>query len=109
MFQGKWCVQLVSSRACPISGKVFGKLRFSRARSVSGKVMGGTSVLNGMMFIRGHRLDYEYWAAAGNEGWDYESVFPYFLKSEDNLQIGDVYREVGLQAYCCFTSQNSAK
>jgi choline dehydrogenase len=71
--------------------------------------MGGTGVLNGMMFIRGHRLDFDYWAAAGNKGWDYKSVFPYFLKSEDNLQIGDVYKKVGLQAFCCFTSRNSAK
>jgi choline dehydrogenase-like flavoprotein len=100
---------LVSSRAYSLSGKVIGKLLFSRARPVSGKVMGGTSVINGMMFIRGHRLDYDYWAAAGNEGWDYDSVFPYFLKSEDNLQIGDIYKEVGLQAYCCFTSRISAK
>jgi len=71
--------------------------------------MGGTSVLNGMMFIRGNRLDYDYWAAAGNTGWDYNSVFPYFLKSEDNLQIGDVYKKVGLQAYCCSTSRYRAK
>ena len=99
----------MSSRSCPLSGKVIGKLLFSRARPVSGKVMGGTGVINGMMFIRGHRLDYDNWAAVGNEGWDYKSVFPYFLKSEDNLQIGDVYKKVALQAYCCFTSRNSAK
>jgi choline dehydrogenase-like flavoprotein len=100
---------MVSSRACLLSGKVIGKLLFSRANSVSGKVMGGTGVINGMMFIRGHPLDFDYWAAAGNKGWDYKSVFPYFLKSEDNLQIGDVYKKVGLQAYSCLTLRNSAK
>jgi DNA-directed RNA polymerase subunit N (RpoN/RPB10) len=104
-----WCLQLVPSIRCPLSGKVIGKLLFLRALPVSGKVMGGTSVLNGMMFIRGHRQDFDDWAAAGNTGWDYKSVLTYFLKSEDNLQIGDVYKKVGLQAYCCFTSRNSAK
>lgn len=52
-----------------------------------GKVLGGTSVMNGMMYIRGSRKDYDDWAAAGNEGWSYEEVLPYFLKSEDNKQI----------------------
>ena len=56
--------------------------------------MGGTSVLNGMMFIRGHPMDYDYWAAAGNTGWNYSEVFKYFIKMEDNKQIGDVYKQV---------------
>jgi glucose dehydrogenase (acceptor) len=51
-----------------------------------GKVLGGTSVMNGMMYIRGSRKDYDDWAAAGNEGWSYNEVLPYFLKSEDNKQ-----------------------
>ncbi|XP_072746548.1 glucose dehydrogenase [FAD, quinone]-like [Anoplolepis gracilipes] len=48
-----------------------------------GKVLGGTSVLNGMLYVRGNRKDYDYWAALGNAGWDYDSVLPYFKKSED--------------------------
>ncbi|XP_049839858.1 glucose dehydrogenase [FAD, quinone] [Schistocerca gregaria] len=51
-----------------------------------GKVLGGTSVLNGMMYMRGSRKDYDEWAAFGNPGWSYQEVLPYFLKSEDNLQ-----------------------
>lgn len=51
-----------------------------------GKVLGGTSVLNGMMYIRGSRADYDAWARAGNPGWSYQDVLPYFLKSEDNQQ-----------------------
>ncbi|XP_026488978.1 glucose dehydrogenase [FAD, quinone] [Vanessa tameamea] len=55
-----------------------------------GKVLGGTSVMNGMMYIRGSRKDYDDWAAAGNEGWSYEEVLPYFMKSEDNKQIEEM-------------------
>ncbi|MFK7805535.1 MAG: GMC family oxidoreductase, partial [Anaerolineae bacterium] len=48
-----------------------------------GRVLGGSSSINGMMYIRGHRLDYDAWAYLGNGGWDWDSVLPYFLKSED--------------------------
>jgi choline dehydrogenase-like flavoprotein len=61
--------------------------------------MGGTGVLNGMMYMRGHPKDYDRWAEAGNTGWDFKSVFPYFIKSEDNTQIGDVYKEVRTESY----------
>lgn len=55
-----------------------------------GKVLGGTSVFNGMMYIRGNREDYDDWAAMGNPGWTFDEVLPYFLKSEDNQQISEV-------------------
>ena len=49
-----------------------------------GKVLGGSSSLNGMIYIRGHRADYDGWAAAGNTGWDWDSVLPLFKRSEDH-------------------------
>ena len=48
-----------------------------------GKVLGGSGSINGMVWVRGHRADYDDWAAAGNAGWDFESVLPLFKKSED--------------------------
>jgi len=49
-----------------------------------GKVLGGSSAINGMIYIRGHKADYDGWAAAGCDGWDYASVLPYFRRSEAN-------------------------
>jgi choline dehydrogenase-like flavoprotein len=48
-----------------------------------GKVLGGSSSLNGMIYIRGHRSDYDAWAADGCEGWGHDDVLPYFKRSED--------------------------
>lgn len=48
-----------------------------------GKVLGGSGSINALVWARGHRADYDGWAAAGNEGWDWDSVLPLFKKSED--------------------------
>jgi choline dehydrogenase-like flavoprotein len=53
-----------------------------------GRTLGGTSSINGMVYIRGHRLDYDEWAADGNAGWAWRDVKPYFLKAENNEQFG---------------------
>jgi choline dehydrogenase-like flavoprotein len=61
-----------------------------------GKVLGGSSSINGMVYIRGHPGDYDDWAAAGAEGWSYADVLPYFLKSENNSSYpGSPYHNVG--------------
>jgi len=51
----------------------------------AGKVVGGTSSINGMIYVRGKPADYDNWALAGADGWKYDDVFPYFLKSENSL------------------------
>jgi choline dehydrogenase-like flavoprotein/RimJ/RimL family protein N-acetyltransferase len=53
-----------------------------------GKVLGGTSAMNAMMYIRGHRSDYDHWASLGNRGWGFDDVLPCFLKSERNSRGG---------------------
>jgi choline dehydrogenase-like flavoprotein len=47
-----------------------------------GKVLGGCSSVNGMLYVRGHRDNYDDWRAQGNQGWGYQDVLPYFKKSE---------------------------
>src|SRR5262249_30241776 len=53
-----------------------------------GRVLGGSSSVNGQIYMRGQRSDYDGWAQMGNVGWDYDSVLPYFRKSEANAQFG---------------------
>lgn len=51
-----------------------------------GKVLGGSSCLNAMVYIRGHRDNYDEWRDLGNPGWGWSDVLPYFTKSEDNVR-----------------------
>ena len=53
-----------------------------------GKVLGGSSSINAMCFVRGHRSDYNDWAEAGNPGWAWDEVLPYFLRSQNQARGG---------------------
>ncbi|MDP3163572.1 MAG: choline dehydrogenase [Reyranella sp.] len=60
-----------------------------------GKVLGGTSSINGMVYMRGNAADYDEWRQRGCEGWDYESVLPYFKRAEDNERGGNDFHGTG--------------
>jgi choline dehydrogenase-like flavoprotein len=56
-----------------------------------GRMLGGSSSMNAMIYIRGHRSDYDEWAASGVSGWSYSDVLPYFVKSEANERGQDQF------------------
>ncbi len=56
-----------------------------------GKVLGGSSAVNGLVYIRGQREDYDHWRQLGNTGWDYDSVLPYFRRSEHQQRGPDEF------------------
>ncbi|MBI1193097.1 MAG: choline dehydrogenase [Bacteroidetes bacterium] len=60
-----------------------------------GKTLGGSSSINAMIYIRGHRSDYDHWQELGNPGWDYESVLPLFRRSEDFADGADEFHGEG--------------
>ena len=62
-----------------------------------GKVIGGSSSINGLLYIRGQREDFDHWRQRGNVGWSFDDVLPYFRKAEDKQRGGDdLHGEGGL-------------
>lgn len=60
-----------------------------------GRVLGGSSAINGHLYVRGQARDYDTWAQLGNRGWSYEDVLPYFKRSEDRAGGSDAYHGAG--------------
>lgn len=60
-----------------------------------GKVLGGSSSINGMVYVRGHARDFDEWQSHGAENWDYQHCLPYFKKAEDWAFGTDEYRSEG--------------
>ncbi|WP_318502942.1 choline dehydrogenase [Photobacterium leiognathi] len=57
-----------------------------------GKVLGGSSSINGMVYVRGHACDYDEWEQEGATGWNYQACLPYFRRAETWIKGGDAYR-----------------
>jgi choline dehydrogenase len=60
-----------------------------------GKVLGGSSAINGLVYIRGQKEDFDHWRQLGNAGWSYEDVLPYFKRAEDQQRGADQYHGAG--------------
>ncbi|TMJ23474.1 MAG: choline dehydrogenase [Alphaproteobacteria bacterium] len=60
-----------------------------------GKVLGGSSSINGLLYVRGQHEDYDRWRQRGNAGWGYEDVLPYFKKAENQQRGADKYHGTG--------------
>lgn len=73
-----------------------------------GKVLGGSSSTNAMAYVRGNAEDYNDWAKAGNKGWGYESVLPYFKKSENNQDFADAYHGREGELYVSFLPKKTS-
>lgn len=60
-----------------------------------GKVLGGSSSLNGLLYVRGQGADYDHWRQLGNEGWSWDEILPLFIRCEDQERGEDDYHGVG--------------
>jgi len=70
-----------------------------RMHTPRGKVLGGSSSINGLVYIRGNAQDFEGWSAQGAKGWAYRDVLPYFRRTETRQEGGDEYRGNGGQLH----------
>ncbi|MDE0204117.1 MAG: choline dehydrogenase [Rhodospirillaceae bacterium] len=66
-----------------------------------GKVLGGSSTINGMVYVRGNRHDYDRWAQMGLTGWSYDDVLPAFRRSEGHIERDDAYHASGGELTVC--------
>ena len=73
-------------RTVPQAGLYDRKVDYPR-----GRVLGGSSVLNFMIYVRGNAGDYNEWAQLGNIGWGYDDVLPYFIRAESNAEFDDAF------------------
>ena len=83
--QANWCFDTV-----PQPG-----LNGRRGYQPRGKVLGGSSSINAMIYMRGQARDYDAWAAAGNPGWSFDEVLPYFKRAEHNERGADALHGQG--------------
>ncbi len=66
-----------------------------RLMTPRGKTLGGSTSINGMLYLRGHPADYDQWRQMGNEGWSYADVLPYFKQAEDSWRGETKYHGKG--------------
>ena len=84
-------IQMPAALAIPMNSKTYNwgyvsepepHLNGRRIQCPRGKVLGGSSSINGLVYVRGHPLDFERWEEEGAKGWGYRNVLPYFRRAE---------------------------
>ena len=94
-------VQMPAALSIPMNSKTYSwgyrsepepNLGGRRIACPRGKVLGGSSSINGMVYVRGHPLDFERWEDEGAKGWGYRNVLPYFRRAENFQGCADAYR-----------------
>ena len=99
-----WKIQMPSAYAYPLADKRMSWMLETAPQAnldnrkiawPAGKMLGGSSSINGMVYVRGHALDFEGWKERGAEGWGYADVLPYFKRAENRLHGGNEYRGTG--------------
>jgi choline dehydrogenase len=73
-----------------------------RLHTPRGKVLGGSSSINGLVYVRGNAQDFERWEAEGATGWNYAAVLPYFRRAETHAEGGDEYRGDSGKLQTCY-------
>ena len=73
-----------------------------RIKTPRGKVLGGSSSINGLVYVRGNPLDFDRWQEEGARGWAYRDVLPYFKRSETRAEGGDLYRGSDGPLHTCY-------
>lgn len=94
-------VQMPSALSIPMGMKKYNWFYYTepepglggrRIHTPRGKVLGGSSSINGLVYVRGNPQDYDRWEREGAAGWNYASVLPYFRRAETRAEGGDAYR-----------------
>ena len=94
-------IQMPAALSIPMNSKTYDwgyrtepepHLNGRRLHCPRGKVLGGSSSINGLVYVRGHALDFERWEQEGAAGWNYANVLPYFRKAETFRGGADAYR-----------------
>jgi len=109
-------VQMPSALSIPMGMKKYNWFYYTepepglggrRIHTPRGKVLGGSSSINGLVYVRGNAQDYDRWEAEGATGWNYAAVLPYFRRAETRAEGGDAYRgDSGKLQTCYGTLEN---
>jgi choline dehydrogenase len=96
-----WTIDMPSAVGIVVGGSTYNwsylsepepYLNGRRIGTPRGRTLGGSSSINGMVYIRGHACDYDSWAEEGCEGWSYAEVLPYFIRAQNHADGADEYR-----------------